>query len=81
MSTADTSAHSTHGLGRIGIWLMELRFGDPGESIAAWGSLEQITARVNEQLAAGADHVCLQVIGAEEPRIAWRRLAEALLLA
>jgi probable F420-dependent oxidoreductase len=32
----------------------------------AWGTPEQITARVREHLDAGADHVCVQVIGAPD---------------
>lgn len=34
------------------------------DSLIAGGSLETIAVRVNEHLAAGADHVCLQVISA-----------------
>jgi probable F420-dependent oxidoreductase len=55
------------------------------DALFAWGSTEKIATRVNEHLAAGADHVCLQVItgapsmnvGAARP--AWRALAAALL--
>ena len=55
------------------------------DALFAWGEPEQIAERVNAHLAAGADHVCLQVItGAPRPdvgaaRVAWRRLAAALL--
>jgi probable F420-dependent oxidoreductase len=55
------------------------------DALFAWGSLEQIRARVQAHLDAGADHVCLQVIRGPMgedlslPRQAWRSLAEALL--
>jgi probable F420-dependent oxidoreductase len=55
------------------------------DALFAWGSTERIAQRVNEHLAAGADHVCLQVItGAPSmsvaaARPAWRELAAALL--
>lgn len=53
------------------------------DGIFAWGSLEAIRARVEAHLAAGADHVCLQVISGaigQSPmlgalRSSWRRLA------
>jgi probable F420-dependent oxidoreductase len=52
------------------------------DTIIAWGDEEQIAARVREHLAAGADHVCVQVLSAEGspnfPYEAWRRLAGAL---
>ncbi|MET0364848.1 MAG: TIGR03620 family F420-dependent LLM class oxidoreductase [Sphingobium sp.] len=54
------------------------------DALFAWGSAEQIKARVDAHFAAGADHVCLQVItgagldiAAERP--AWRELAAVLL--
>jgi probable F420-dependent oxidoreductase len=55
------------------------------DALFAWGTPERIAARVNEHLAAGADHVCLQLItGAARPtvsaaRAGWRELAAALL--
>lgn len=51
------------------------------DAIVAWGSEEQIAARVAEHHAAGADHVCIQVLqdGAAMPEAQWRRLAPALL--
>lgn len=54
------------------------------DALFAWGSVEQIAARVQEHHDAGADHVCLQVItgaGADvgASRAAWRELASALL--
>jgi probable F420-dependent oxidoreductase len=36
------------------------------ESAFAWGSAEQIAERVREHLEAGADHVCVQVVGAPD---------------
>ena len=51
------------------------------DAIVAWGSEEQIAARVAEHHAAGADHVCVQVLqdGLAMPEDQWRRLAPALL--
>jgi probable F420-dependent oxidoreductase len=51
------------------------------DAIVAWGSEEQIAARVAQHHAAGADHVCVQVLqdGAAMPEVQWRRLAPALL--
>lgn len=55
------------------------------DALFAWGSMDQIVQRVNDHLAAGANHVCLQVLrdpagaGDSLPREAWRELAAALL--
>ena len=52
------------------------------DAIIAWGDEDAVRRRVREHLAAGADHVCVQVITAnpgEFPRDQWRRLAAALL--
>jgi probable F420-dependent oxidoreductase len=55
------------------------------DGLFAWGGVERTVERVNAHLAAGADHVCLQVItGAKSGdfgplRAAWRELAAALL--
>jgi hypothetical protein len=53
------------------------------DALFAWGSVEKISERVNAHLAAGADHVCMQVLGtggtAAAARPAWRELAKALL--
>jgi probable F420-dependent oxidoreductase len=55
------------------------------DALFAWGTPERIAARVQEHFAAGADHVCVQLItGAERPTVAaarpgWRELAAALL--
>ena len=55
------------------------------DAIFAWGDAGRIAERVNAHLAAGADHVCLQVIpsrgasGFAAVRPIWRELAAALL--
>jgi hypothetical protein len=53
------------------------------DSLIAWGDTDAVAARVNEHLAAGADHVCLQVIsegGMRAPLAEhvplWQRLAK-----
>jgi probable F420-dependent oxidoreductase len=51
------------------------------DAVIAWGDEEAVERRVNEHRAAGADHVCLQVLTTdprEFPREQWRRLAAAL---
>ncbi len=51
------------------------------DAIVAWGDAETVANRVKAHHAAGADHVCLQVLGAnpmEAPRAGWRTLAAAL---
>jgi probable F420-dependent oxidoreductase len=50
------------------------------DAIIAWGDDEAITRRLAEHLSAGADHVCVQVLLADQtvfPRQQWRRLAAA----
>jgi probable F420-dependent oxidoreductase len=53
------------------------------DAIVAWGTTEQIAARVREHLDAGADHVAVQVLvpreHAKPPIDEWRELAGALL--
>jgi probable F420-dependent oxidoreductase len=52
------------------------------DSIVAWGTVEQCAARVQAQFDAGADHVCVQALGAPKrdiPVDAWRQLAPALI--
>jgi probable F420-dependent oxidoreductase len=51
------------------------------DAIVAWGTEEQIADRVAQHHAAGADHVCVQVLqdGSAMPEQQWRRLAPALL--
>lgn len=51
------------------------------DAIVAWGTLDQIVARVRAHLDAGADHVCVQVLPADQsalPMAEWRELATAL---
>lgn len=51
------------------------------DAIIAWGDEEAILRRVAEHRAAGADHVCVQVLDTDPqafPRDQWRRLAAAL---
>lgn len=51
------------------------------DAIVAWGDLATITRRVDDHLAAGADHVCLQVISEDFralPMPQWRELAKSL---
>jgi probable F420-dependent oxidoreductase len=52
------------------------------DTIVAWGTEDQIIARIQAHLDAGADHVCIQVIAedADVPTEAWRRLADAFSL-
>jgi len=52
------------------------------DAAVAWGSVEDVAGRVRAHLAAGADHVCVQVIGEDGPagqRRALERLAPAVL--
>ena len=51
------------------------------DAIVAWGSLEQITARIQAHLDAGADHVCAQVLTSDPqtlPHTEWRELASVI---
>jgi probable F420-dependent oxidoreductase len=54
---------------------------DVVDRLVAWGDVASIQARVKEHLAAGADHVCVQVLPLDErlPRREWRELADALI--
>jgi probable F420-dependent oxidoreductase len=52
------------------------------DAIVAWGDLNEIRKRVHAHLAAGADHVCIQVLTADPqalPLAEWRELAPVLL--
>ena len=53
------------------------------DALFAWGDEERVRARVDDFLAAGADHVALQLIDDRSsgalPREGWRRLAEVVL--
>jgi probable F420-dependent oxidoreductase len=51
------------------------------DALVAHGSVGDIVERVQEHLAAGADHVCVEVLpapGEVLPATAWRELAPAL---
>ncbi len=50
------------------------------DALVAWGDEEAIARRVGEHHAAGADHVCVQVLTGEQamPWEQWRRLAGTL---
>jgi probable F420-dependent oxidoreductase len=48
------------------------------DALVAWGDEDAIAARVQAHRDAGADHVCLQVLGEDLPMADWRRLGEAL---
>lgn len=51
------------------------------DAIVAWGTPDQIAERVAQHHAAGADHVCVQVLqdGTAMPEQQWRDLAKVLL--
>lgn len=51
------------------------------DAVVAWGDADRVARRVREHLDAGADHVCVQIIGGGEgfPLAQYRRLAGALL--
>jgi probable F420-dependent oxidoreductase len=52
------------------------------DAIVAWGTMDDIVARIQAHHDAGADHVCIQVVAADGravPTDQWRALAEALL--
>ncbi len=51
------------------------------DAIVAWGSVDDVLARIQAHHDAGADHVCVQVLeeGRDVPLQAWRTLGDALL--
>ena len=52
------------------------------DAVVAWGGIDQVAARVQAHLDAGANHVCIQSLEADPralPTRSWRALAEALL--
>jgi probable F420-dependent oxidoreductase len=51
------------------------------DAIVAWGDIDAVVERVGAMRDAGADHVCIQVIRADDelPRADWRELAPALI--
>lgn len=50
------------------------------DDLVVWGGVDTIAARVDEHRQAGADHVCIQVIGSDDPSALpeFRELAPAL---
>jgi probable F420-dependent oxidoreductase len=76
----------TNNFFRLGFTENDLRDGGSDrlvDAVYAWGDEDRISARIGEFLAAGADHVAIQVVtGAEDrdalPRQEWRRLAPVL---
>jgi probable F420-dependent oxidoreductase len=48
------------------------------DDLVFWGSPETVVARLREHREAGADHVAVQVIGADDAMPHWRLLGEAL---
>jgi probable F420-dependent oxidoreductase len=48
------------------------------DDLVFWGPPERVVARLREHRDAGADHVAVQVIGADDAMPHWRTLAEAL---
>ncbi len=75
----------TRNLLRHGLTREDLRDGGSRrlvDALVAGGGVEGISARVRAHRDAGADHVCLQVLGSpagQLPREEWRTLAQALL--
>jgi probable F420-dependent oxidoreductase len=84
MATYLTLPNYTNNLRRLGWADDDLADGGSDklvDAIVAWGDEAAIQARVRAHLDAGADHVCVQVLGenaAALPMDAWRRLAEPL---
>jgi probable F420-dependent oxidoreductase len=79
-----TLPNYTNNLRRLGFGDEDLN-GDGSDrlvdAIVAWGSLEQIAARVQAHLDAGADHVCVQVQNSDTQRLPadeWRELASII---
>jgi probable F420-dependent oxidoreductase len=51
------------------------------DAIVAWGNVDAIRSRIHAHLAAGADHVCIQVLSADPkslPMREWQELAKSL---
>lgn len=51
------------------------------DAIVVWGSLETVVNRIRDHHAAGADHVCVQILSADPSTLSmaqWRELATAL---
>ena len=53
------------------------------DAVVAWGNEDDVLARVQSHLDAGADHVCIQVLESDPavvPRQGWARISDALAL-
>jgi probable F420-dependent oxidoreductase len=80
-----TLSNYTNNLQRFGMTDDDLPDGGSDrlvDTVVAWGDLDALVARVRAHLDAGADHVCLQVLGDDlvtPPHEAWRLLADALI--
>ena len=86
MATYLTLPNYTNNLRRFGFGDDDLADGGSDrlvDAIVAWGDEAAIAERVAAHHAAGADHVCIQVLPTDEPTRppveTWRRLAPALL--
>ncbi len=85
MATYLTLPNYTNNLRRLGFRVEDLEGGGSDrlvDAVVAWGDEDAIVARVKAHLDAGADHVAVQVLGAqmlELPLPQWRTLAPALL--
>jgi probable F420-dependent oxidoreductase len=52
------------------------------DALVAWGHMDDVLAKLHAHFEAGADHVCIQVLGSEpgaSPIQAWRIIAKAML--
>jgi len=86
---ANTLRHPSYVRNLLRLGFSEDDFADGGsdrliDGLVAWGDEPAITKRIREHLAAGADHVAVQIIPADErslPFPQWTRLAEAFSLA
>jgi probable F420-dependent oxidoreductase len=73
----------TNNLQRLGFTPDEFENGGSDrvvDAIVAWGDEHKVLQRVREHHAAGADHVCIQVLTSEPSKLpmdGWRRLAQA----
>ena len=85
MSIYLDTVNYTNNLRRLGWSDDDLSGGGSDElvdAIVAWGDDDAVVERVRAHHGAGADHVCIQVLGADAakpPLDEWRRLAPALL--
>lgn len=75
----------TNNLRRLGYTEEDLADGGSDrlvDRLVAWGGLDAVAERIGEHRAAGADHVCIQVLTDDPavlPRAEWRELAATLI--